>query len=73
MRLQVRPESVATVQQAEERLRLVWAVSMGFMGLLLTNVPAYLRYRDRPTLFYLCTQVEAMLYLMCTLPANLFY
>ena len=63
VRLRVRLETGAAARQADERLRLAWVVSLGVLGLLLlTNLPTYLRYRDRATLFYLCTQVGAVLY-----------
>jgi len=64
VRLHVLLKPVAKAQAAKELLRTAWAVSLGVLGLLLlTNVPTYLRYRDRATLFYICTQVGAVLYI----------
>jgi DNA-binding NarL/FixJ family response regulator len=54
---------LAEAQRANAFLSTAWAVSLAVLGLLLlTNVPTYLRYRDRPTLFYICLQVGAVLY-----------
>jgi DNA-binding CsgD family transcriptional regulator len=64
VRLQASLEPVAEAQRASELLSTAWAVSLGVLGvLLLTNVPTYVRYRDRPTLFYICLQVGAVLYI----------
>jgi len=64
VRLRVLLEPVAEAQKTSVSLHTAWAVSMGVLGLLLlANVPTYLRYRDRPTLFYICTQVGAVLYI----------
>jgi len=61
LQLKLQPEEVA---QRENRFFVVaWAVSMAvLLLLLLTNVPTYVRFRDRTTLFYICTQVGAVLY-----------
>ena len=54
---------VAEAQRVDELLGTAWAVSLtALLLLLLTNVPTYVRYRDRPTLFYICLQVGALLY-----------
>jgi DNA-binding NarL/FixJ family response regulator len=61
--LQARLEKQATAQQINDFYRTAWAVSLtALLLLLLTNLPTYVRYRDRSTLFYLCTQVGAALY-----------
>jgi hypothetical protein len=63
VRLQVRVETVAAAQKPHLFYSIAWAVSLAVLGLLLlTNLLAYVRYRDRITLYYLCTQVGAMLY-----------
>ncbi len=63
VRLRVLLKPLAEVQQANEFLSTAWAVSLAVLGLLLlTNVPTYVRYRDRPTLYYICLQVGAVLY-----------
>ena len=55
--------TAAAAQQSAFFYRSAWAVSLAVLGLLLlTNLLAYLRFRDRLTLYYLCTQVGAMLY-----------
>ncbi|QKG55698.1 hypothetical protein GKZ68_03005 [Hymenobacter sp. BRD128] len=56
--LRVLLKPLAEVKQADAFFSTAWAVSLAVLGLLLlTNVPTYLRYRDRPTLFYICTQL----------------
>ena len=62
LQLRLQPEEVA---QSENRFFVVaWAVSMAvLLLLLLTNIPTYVRFRDRSTLFYICTQVGAVLYI----------
>lgn len=63
VRLDVLLKPLAEVQRANEFFSTAWAVSLAVLGLLLlTNVPTYVRYRDRPTLFYICLQVGAVLY-----------
>jgi len=63
VRLQVLLKPLAAVQQTNAFSSTAWAVSLAVLGLLLlTNVPTYLRYRDRPTLFYICLQVGGVLY-----------
>jgi len=63
VRLQVQLKPLAEVQQTNAFFGTAWAVSLAVLGLLLlTNVPTYLRYRDRPTLFYICLQVGGVLY-----------
>lgn len=64
VRLHVILTPVAEAQKTSELLSTAWAVSLGvLLLLLLTNVPTYMRYRDRPTLFYICLQVGAVLYI----------
>ncbi|RZK61875.1 MAG: hypothetical protein EOO59_04005 [Hymenobacter sp.] len=64
VRLHVLLTPVAEAQKTSELLSTAWAVSLGvLLLLLLTNVPTYVRYRDRPTLFYICLQVGAVLYI----------
>jgi DNA-binding CsgD family transcriptional regulator len=61
--LQVRLERAAAAQQAAAFYSTAWAVSLAMLGLLLlTNLLAYVRFRDRITLYYICTQVGGMLY-----------
>lgn len=63
VRLRVQLKPLAEVQQTNAFSSTAWAVSLAVLGLLLlTNVPTYLRYRDRPTLFYICLQVGGVLY-----------
>jgi len=64
IRLRVSLEPEATAQQTSQFFTLAWAVSLAVLGLLLlTNLLAYARFRDRTTLFYICTQVGAILYI----------
>lgn len=61
--LQVKLETMAAAHEADFLYSIAWAVSLAVLGLLLlTNGLTYIRYRDRPTLFYLCTQVGGVLY-----------
>ena len=63
VRLQMRLETVAVAQQAAFFYSTAWAVSLAVLGLLLlTNLLAYVRFRDCITLYYICTQVGGMLY-----------
>ncbi len=63
VRLRVRLEQAAVVQQTDRFYSAAWAVSLtALLLLLLTNLPAYVRFRDRSTLYYLGTQVGAALY-----------
>ncbi|WP_460503674.1 7TM diverse intracellular signaling domain-containing protein, partial [Hymenobacter agri] len=63
VRLGVELLSVAEAQQADAFYGTAWAVSLAvLLLLLLTNLPTYLRFRDQSTLYYLCTQVGAALY-----------
>jgi DNA-binding CsgD family transcriptional regulator len=63
VRLRVSLETAAAAQKPYLFYSIAWAVSMSVLGLLLlTNLLAYVRFRDRLTLYYLCTQVGAMLY-----------
>jgi hypothetical protein len=62
-RLQVSLQTAVAVQKPHFFYSIAWAVSLAVLGvLLLTNLLAYFRFRDRITLYYLCTQVGAMLY-----------
>ncbi|AIZ65484.1 hypothetical protein PK28_17760 (plasmid) [Hymenobacter sp. DG25B] len=64
IRLQVKLENEAEARSRDAFFRIAWTVSMAVLGLLLlTNLPTYIRFRDRTTLYYLCTQVGAMLYI----------
>ncbi|MDO7849297.1 7TM diverse intracellular signaling domain-containing protein [Hymenobacter sp. M29] len=61
--LKVTLKKAAEAQQTDLFYRTAWAVSLtALLLLLLTNLPTYVRYRDRSTLFYLCSQVGAALY-----------
>lgn len=63
VRLRVRLVPAAEVRQTDTFYRTAWAVSLAaLLLLLLTNLPTYLRFRDRSTLYYLCSQVGAALY-----------
>ncbi|MDO7852656.1 7TM diverse intracellular signaling domain-containing protein [Hymenobacter convexus] len=63
IRLQLHLEKQAVAQQVDRFYSTAWAVSLtALLLLLLTNLPTYVRYRDRSTLFYLCSQVGAVLY-----------
>ncbi len=63
VRLRVSLATAVAAQEADFFYRSAWAVSLAVLGLLLlTNLLAYVRFRDRITLYYLCTQVGAMLY-----------
>ncbi|MGI4969663.1 MAG: 7TM diverse intracellular signaling domain-containing protein [Janthinobacterium lividum] len=59
--------SVAPAAQARETdqfYRTAWVASLAvLLVLLLTNLPTYARFRDPTTLYYLCTQVGAVLYI----------
>jgi hypothetical protein len=62
--LRVTVAPAAAAQQTDRFFSTSWAVSLtALLLLLLTNVPAYVRSRDRPTLYYICTQVGAVLYI----------
>ncbi|WP_400193790.1 7TM diverse intracellular signaling domain-containing protein [Hymenobacter sp. B81] len=62
--LAVRLEPAAAAQQTDAFFGTAWAVSLAVLGLLLlTNLPTYARFRDRATLYYICTQVGAVLYI----------
>ena len=64
IRLQVSVEPAAVPREADAFFRLAWAVSLAVVALLLlTNLLAYSRRPDRLTLYYVCTQVGAMLYI----------
>nr|WP_277881610.1 7TM diverse intracellular signaling domain-containing protein [Hymenobacter cyanobacteriorum] len=61
--LGVKLEKEAVAREADLFYSTAWAVSLtALLLLLLTNLPTYVRYRDRSTLFYLCSQVGAALY-----------
>ncbi|MCA8829705.1 7TM diverse intracellular signaling domain-containing protein [Hymenobacter pini] len=60
--LQVSWQPEAVVQADALFYTTAWAVAVAVLLLLLTNLPAYLRYRDRTVLFYVCTQMGALLY-----------
>ncbi len=63
MHLGVSLEPEAGARQTDLFYRTAWLVSLAaLLLLLLTNVPAYVRSRDRATLYYICTQVGAVLY-----------
>ncbi|RZK92054.1 MAG: hypothetical protein EOO62_33685, partial [Hymenobacter sp.] len=63
VRLQVSLETAAAAQKASFFYSTAWAVSLAILGLLLlTNLLAYVRFRDRITLYYISTQVGGMLY-----------
>jgi DNA-binding CsgD family transcriptional regulator len=63
IRPQILLEKEAVVEQVDHFYRTAWAVSLtALLLLLLTNLPTYVRFRDRSTLFYLCSQVGAALY-----------
>jgi len=63
VRLHAQLTPLAEAQRIDKLLSTAWAVSLtALLLLLLTNVPTYVRYRDRPTLFYICLQVGALLY-----------
>ncbi|MDO7877799.1 7TM diverse intracellular signaling domain-containing protein [Hymenobacter sp. ASUV-10] len=64
VRLRVQLAPAAQARQAEQFSLLAWLVALAVLGLLLlTNALAYLRRPDRPTAWYLCTQLGAALYL----------
>ena len=64
VQLKVSLAAAAGARQTEDFFRTAWAVSLAVLGLLLlTNLPVYARFRDRATLYYLCTQVGAVLYI----------
>jgi DNA-binding CsgD family transcriptional regulator len=64
IRLHVSLEPAAVVHEADAFFQLAWAVSLAVVTLLLvTNVLAYSRRPDRITLYYVCTQVGALLYI----------
>jgi len=63
VRLQLKLQAEEAAQRDNLLLGVAWAVSVAvLLLLLLTNVPTYVRFRDRPTLFYICIQVGAILY-----------
>ncbi|MVN74757.1 hypothetical protein GO988_00290 [Hymenobacter sp. HMF4947] len=63
VRLLVSLETAVAAQKLHFFCSIAWAVSLAVLELLLlTNLLAYFRFRDRITLYYLCTQVGAMLY-----------
>ncbi|MCB2408213.1 7TM diverse intracellular signaling domain-containing protein [Hymenobacter lucidus] len=62
--LRVVLEKEAEALSTERFFGTAWAVSLAvLLLLLLTNVHAYARFQDRTTLYYICTQVGAVLYL----------
>ena len=64
IRLRVSLEPAAGAQATDQFYRIAWAVSLAaLLLLLLTNLPTYARFRDRPTGYYICTQVGAVLYI----------
>ncbi|MCC2546046.1 hypothetical protein LJY25_06285 [Hymenobacter sp. BT175] len=64
VRLKVSLEPTAVTQQANTFFGTAWAVSVAVLALLLlTNLPTYAHFRDRTSLYYLCTQVGAVLYI----------
>lgn len=63
IRLLVSLEPEAEVRKKDAFFTTAWAVSLGVLALLLlANLLAYSRFRDRVTRYYICTQVGAMLY-----------
>jgi len=63
VRLHVRLQPAAVVQQTDQLYYTAWLVSLAVLGvLLLTNLLAYLRLPDPITRWYVCTQVGAALY-----------
>ncbi|SHJ30681.1 7TMR-DISM extracellular 2 [Hymenobacter daecheongensis DSM 21074] len=61
LRVQLEPAAVA--RKTDDFFGTAWAVALAVLGvLLLTNLSAYFRSRDRATLYYICTQVGAVLY-----------
>ena len=63
VRLRVQLTPAAEVRKTDGFYFAAWAVSLAaLLLLLLTNLPTYLRFHDRSTLYYLCTQVGAALY-----------
>ncbi|MBO2033967.1 hypothetical protein J4D99_21420 [Siccationidurans ginsengisoli] len=64
VRLQVQLVPAARARRADQFSLLAWLVALAVLGLLLlANAHAYLRRRDRPTAWYLCGQLGAVLYL----------
>jgi len=62
--LGVSAEPAAVTRNRDAFFCLAWAVSLAVVTLLLlTNLLAYSRRPDRLTLYYVCTQVGAMLYI----------
>ncbi|MBF9237019.1 hypothetical protein I2I05_06385 [Hymenobacter sp. BT683] len=57
-------EKESAAQETERYFSIAWAVSVAvLLLLLLTNLHVYARSRDRTTLYYICTQVGAALYI----------
>ncbi|MBG8554799.1 7TM diverse intracellular signaling domain-containing protein [Hymenobacter guriensis] len=57
-------EQEATARHTELFFGVAWAVSIAvLLLLLLTNLHGYARFPDRTTLYYICTQVGAALYI----------
>ncbi|MGI4865925.1 MAG: 7TM diverse intracellular signaling domain-containing protein [Janthinobacterium lividum] len=64
IRLQARLEKETAVRKTNSFYSIAWAVSLtAVLLLLLTNLHAYARWRDRTTLYYIWTQVGAVLYI----------
>jgi hypothetical protein len=64
VRLRVQLVPLARARQADLFTRTAWLVALAVRALLLlTNAHAYLRRADRPTAWYLCSQLGAVLYL----------
>ena len=64
IQLRVSVAPVAGAQQTDRFFGVAWAVSLAVLAvLLLTNLLAYARFRDRTALYYSCTQVGAVLYI----------
>jgi DNA-binding CsgD family transcriptional regulator len=74
LRLKLEPAEAA--QKTEQLSDVAWAVSLAVLVvLLLTNLLAYVRFRDRITLYYCWSQVGAMFYITAfriTLPTPIF-
>jgi DNA-binding CsgD family transcriptional regulator len=61
--LRVALQTAAAVRETDSFYGIAWAVSLAALGLLLlTNLFAYVRLPDRTTLYYVWTQVGAILY-----------
>jgi DNA-binding NarL/FixJ family response regulator len=64
IRLQVKLEKVGGVNGADFLFSAAWVVSLAVLGLLLlTNLSAYARFRDRTALYYCWAQVGGLLYI----------